>query len=165
MVEFKHLQEALAQYAQAITDRYKQNLESSGRRASGELISSVNSNVTVNGNEYAIELNLEDYWKWIDEGRPPTHTTTPSEPTLQECILEWIKLKHILPHPDKNGKLPTEEQLSYAIANKIHKEGYEGTYDLEHTMDELGDKWDDIIVEALDADIFNNIDEILKFVI
>lgn len=159
MLEFKHLQQALKDYADAIRDQYKDNLERDDRRASGKLISSINTKLVVDGDEFAIELQLEDYWKWIDEGRPPTHTTTPSEPTLQECILEWIKVKHILPHPDKNGKLPTEEQLSYAIANKIHKEGYEGTYDLEDALYEVD--YEHIIEEALDQDVMECFDELL----
>lgn len=151
MVEFKHLQEALAQYAQAITDRYKQNLESSGRKASGELISSVNSKVTVNGNEYAIELNLEDYWKYVEEG------TRPHFPPVSK-ILEWVKVKRILPTPMANGKLPTEQQLAWMIAKKIDRVGTEGTNDLEDTMEEVD--YNTIIEEALDADILECIDDL-----
>ena len=159
MIEFKHLQAALAQYGDAIADRYKQNLESSGRRASGELISSVATKVTVNGNEFIIELQLEDYWKYVEEGRGPTKSMTPSTPPLREKILEWIKVKPILPHPDKNGKLPTEEQLAYLITRKIHNEGFEGTNDLEHTMQEVD--YEVIIEEALDQDVLGCLDELL----
>lgn len=155
MIEFKHLQEALAQYAQAITDRYKQNLESSGRIASGELISSISSKVIVNGNEYAIELNLEDYWKYVEEG------TRPHFPPV-ERILEWVKVKRILPTPMPNGKLPTEQQLAWMIAKKIDRVGTEGTPDLENALNEVD--YNAIIEQALDADILECFDEIFLLV-
>lgn len=153
MIEFKHLQEALAQYAQAITDRYKTNLENSGRRASGELISSINSKVTVNGNEYAIELNLEDYWYYVENGRKPGKFPPPDK------ILQWIKVKPILPTPMSNGKLPTEKQLAFLIGRKIANEGFEGTHDLENTMKEVD--YEQIIQDALDMDIMEYVDQIL----
>ena len=149
---FKRLQEALAQYAQAIADQYKTNLESSGRRASGELISSVNTNVTVDGNEFVIELQLEDYWKYVEEGRGPG-----GFPPVNK-ILEWIKLKPILPYPDKNGKLPTENQLAFLIGRKIANEGFEGTNDLSNTMEDVDYKA--IIEEALDQDVMECIDDL-----
>lgn len=152
MIMFKRLQEALAQYAQAIADQYKTNLESSGRRASGELISSVNTNVTVDGNEFVIELQLEDYWKYVEEGRGPG-----GFPPVNK-ILEWIKLKPILPYPDKNGKLPTENQLAFLIGRKIANEGFEGTNDLSNTMEDVDYKA--IIEEALDQDVMECIDDL-----
>lgn len=153
MIEFKHLQEALGRYAQAITDRYKQNLESSGRRATGNLISSVNSKVTVNGQSFDIELQLEDYWKYVEEGRgagkfPPVNK-----------ILEWIMVKPILPYPDKNGKLPTEKQLAFLIGRKIANEGFQGSNDLEHTMEQVD--YEQIIEDALDQDVLGCFDELL----
>lgn len=153
MIEFKHLQEALAQYAQAIADRYKQNLEDSGRRATGSLITSVSSNVVVNGNEFAIDLQLEDYWKYVENGRGPGKFPPPDK------ILQWIRVKPILPQPMSNGKLPTEKQLAFLIGRKIANEGFEGTNDLDNTMEEVD--YEQIIVDALDADILGCIDEIM----
>lgn len=155
MIEFRHLQEALAQYAQAIADKYKTNLESSGRRATGQLITSVNTVVVVNENEFAIELNLQDYWKFVEEG------TSPHFPPISK-ILEWVKVKQILPTPMANGKLPTEQQLAWMIAKKIDRVGTEGSNDLEHTMEEVD--YEAIIEEALDKDILGCLDEILLLV-
>lgn len=155
MIEFRNLQEALAQYAQAIADRYKTNLEGSGRRASGQLISSVNTIVIVNDNEFAIDLNLEDYWKYVENGRAAGKFPPP------EKILEWIRVKPILPTPMANGKLPTENQLAFLIGRKIANEGFEGTQDLQHTMEEVD--YEEIIVEALDKDIMGSLDEIIQF--
>lgn len=153
MLQFTHLQQALAQYGDAIADRYKTNLEASGRRATGNLITSVNTIVDVNGNEFAIELQLEDYWYYVENGRGPG-----GFPPVNK-ILEWIRVKPILPQPDANGKLPTENQLAYLIGRKIANEGFEGTKDLEHTMEEVD--YETIIEEALAADVMAGLDEIL----
>lgn len=155
MVEFKHLQEALAQYAEAIVDRYKQNLEDSDRRATGNLITSINSKVSVNGNEYEVLLQLEDYWKYIENG------TKPHFPPVSK-ILDWVKIKPILPTPMKNGKLPTEEQLAWMIAKKIDRVGTEGKPDLEEALEEVD--YNAIIEEALDADIMESLDEIFMLI-
>lgn len=152
MIEFKHLQHAMAEYARAIEDRYKTNLANSGRRASGDLISSVNTKVIVNDNEYSIELQLADYWKYVEDG------TRPHFPPVSK-ILEWVKVKRILPTPMANGKLPTEKQLAYLIGRKIANEGFEGTNDLEHTLNEVD--YEQIIAEAFNMDVMEYINEIL----
>jgi hypothetical protein len=153
MIEFKHLQQALAQYGDAIADRYKVNLEASGRRATGDLISSVNTKVTVNEQSFEIDLELEDYYKYVEQGRaagkfPPV-----------DKILQWIRVKPILPQPDSRGKLPTENQLAFLIGRKIANEGFQGTYDLEHTLQEVD--YEAIIEEALDQDVLGCLDELL----
>jgi hypothetical protein len=153
MIEFKNLQEALAQYAQAIADKYKTNLESSGRRATGQLITSVNTVVVVNENEFAIDLNLEDYWKYVEEGRGAGKFPPPDK------ILEWIRVKPILPTPLANGKLPTEQQLAFLIGRKIANEGFQGTHDLQHTMEEVD--YEEQIQEAMDKDVLGCLDELL----
>ena len=153
MIQFNHLQDALARYSQAIADQYKQNLEDSGRRATGQLISSVNTRVSVDGSVFEIELQLEDYYYYVENGRGPGKFPPP------EKILEWIRVKPILPTPDINGKLPTENQLAFLIGRKIANEGFEGTHDLENTMETVD--YETIIEEALDQDILECLDEIL----
>lgn len=153
MIEFKHLQKALADYAQAIADQYKTNLESSGRRASGNLITSVNTKVDVDGTLFEIELQLEEYWKYVEEGR-----SAGGFPPVSK-ILEWIRIKPILPYPDRNGKLPTENQLAFLIGRKIANEGFEGSNDLENTMEEVD--YEEQIQEAMDKDVLGCLDELL----
>ena len=176
MIAFTHLQEALGQYAQAIADRYKQNLESSGRRASGNFIDKIKTNVKHNGNEFSIELDLEPYYKYIEEGTGAAHLPDPHSNYWppSSAIISWMTVKNILP-TGVNPNLPTEKQykqaaflIGRAIAGKSPNQpflknpqgGTSGTFDLEHTMDELGDKWEDIIQEALDADVMDCIDEL-----
>ena len=47
MMEFKNLAKALKDYADAIRDQYKDNLEKNNRRATGQLITSINTKIVV----------------------------------------------------------------------------------------------------------------------
>jgi hypothetical protein len=59
-----------------------------------------------------------DYIGALEDGRGPTRTNTPSNPTLQEAIEEWLQYAAISPRPGQ-----TRRDLSYAIANSIHAKG------------------------------------------
>jgi hypothetical protein len=59
-----------------------------------------------------------DYVKYFEDGRGATKNKAKSTPTLQERILQWIKVK---PIPIWEGY--TQESMAYVIARKIHKEG------------------------------------------
>lgn len=152
MIEFKNLTNALKEYADAIRDQYKDNLERDNRRATGNLITSINSKIVVNGTTYEIDLQLADYWKYVE------WDTKPHIPPYNK-ILEWVKVKPVLPTPMKNGKLPTEEQLAWMITDKIRREGTKGTHDLEDALVEVD--YETIIEEALDRDVLESLDEIM----
>lgn len=151
MIEFKNLAKALKDYADAIRDQYKDNLERDNRRATGNLITSINTKIVVDGNTFEIELQLADYWKYVE------WDTKPHIPPYDK-ILEWVKVKPVLPTP-KNGTLPTEEDLAWMISDKIRREGTKGTHDLEDALVEVD--YDHIIEEALDKDVIESIDEIM----
>lgn len=153
MIKFDNLQRVLAEFGNALSERYKEKLTEDNRIASGRLISSVNSKVVVNDNEFIVELNLEDWWKFIEYG------TKPHMPPVSK-ILEWVKVKQILPTPMANGKLPTEQQLAWMIAKKIEREGTEGTPNLTESIDEMVNEYEQKIEEALDADVLSCIDDI-----
>lgn len=153
MIKFDNLQRVLAEFGNALSERYKEKLTEDNRIASGRLISSVNSKVVVNDNEFIVELNLEDWWKFIEYG------TKPHMPPVNK-ILEWVVVKRILPTPMKNGKLPTEQQLAWMIAKKIEREGTEGTPNLTESIDEMVNEYEQKIEEALDADVLSCIDDI-----
>ena len=54
----------------------------------------------------------------LEDGRGPTKVNTPSNPTLQEAIEEWLQFAGISPPAGK-----TRRDLSYAIAASIHAKG------------------------------------------
>lgn len=156
MITFNNLQSVLAEFGNELCAKYKDKLTQDNRIASGKLISSVNSKVVVNGNEFVVELSLEGWWKYIEYG------TRPHMPPVNK-ILEWVRVKRILPTPMSNGKLPTEKQLSWMIAKKIERVGTEGTPNLTDSIYETLNEYEMKIEEAIDKDILGCLDEILTF--
>lgn len=113
-----------------VIELYRKQLDSQGINASGRLGNSLSAFVQFEDNSYELCLRIEDYWKYIDEGRQPG-----SFPNI-EAIKKWIQIKPILPRP-YNGKLPTINQLAFLIGRKIEREGIKPKYILAQSLQEL----------------------------
>lgn len=94
----------------------KNKLKANDSYASGDLVNSIRGLVKQNGKYVVISIQLEDYWKYIENG------TKPHFPPV-DAIKKWISVKPVLPRPLKSGKLPTDNQLAYLIGRKISKVG------------------------------------------
>lgn len=132
-MEFIHTGKVLEEYAERVKASYQQQLDSNGKNATGNLRNNITIEVQQNENVFEVALNLNEYWKWLETGRPKTQNNGNGE--LRRAILDWIRVKHIIPTPF-NGKLPTESQLAYLISRKIHRLGYEGKGLLQKSIDE-----------------------------
>lgn len=163
ILAFWHLQEALEEIGKEVIKVYKEKLmqpDANGwnRVASSQLINNLKYLVVRDDREIWIELHLEDYWKYIEYGTQPHWPPFKDE---ERGILRWIKIKPVLPRPDKNGKLPTEQQLAFLIARKISKEGTPAYMNYNQTIDSLN-KWiNRKIDEAITQDLEEDIDFIL----
>lgn len=157
-MEFNRVQKVLTDFVELMRDGYKERLASEGINASGSLSNSVTANVEMDGTVFEVSLTLNEYWKYIEGGRPPTQNNGNGE--LRRNILQWIKVKPVLPKPF-NGKLPTEEQLAYLISRKIHREGYEGKEPLKKTFEELEDMLKSDLEIAFAEDIAEDIEKIM----
>lgn len=152
-IVFQRLAEVLGDFGEAIAEQYKANLTESNRNASHNLYNSIRSNVRVNGMTYDVTLSMESYWRFIEYG------TKPHMPPVSK-ILEWVRIKPVLPTPMQNGKLPTEEDLAWMIARKIEREGTEGKPDLENALESELDMWESKIEDALDSDVLDSFDRV-----
>ena len=156
---FEHLVDTMQLWGEIIAEEYKNKLNNEGITASGKLANSVKSLFSINGTTYEVDLSLESYWKQIEDGRKPTHNGGNGE--LRRNILDWIKVKPVLPRP-YDGKLPTEEQLAYLISRKIHRDGYDGKQPLKRTIEENKvDIYKDIEI-ALSKDLSTDVLNILR---
>ena len=153
MIEFKNVQAVLEELGKAIKLRYQENLIESDRKASYNLIESIQYHTVINGTEFAIDLEMADYWKYVEDD------TRPHWPPVDK-ILEWVRIKPVLPNPDSSGKLPTEKQLAFLISRKISEVGTTGSHDLERTLQEIEYDWEERIMEALDQDIMEGFDSL-----
>ncbi len=74
--------------------------------------------------ENSLLITGDKHIRVLVDGRPPTTSNPERGPkTLQQIILEWITAKSITPYPRPDGRIPTVEQLSWAISQSIHMKG------------------------------------------
>lgn len=147
LIDLPHVQAVMEEMAIAIRNEYQDNLIRNDRIASGDLLNNIEYEVTRGDFTYTIYVKMKDYWYYVENGRkagkwPPI-----------DNILNWIKIKPVLPRPNAEGKLPTPQQLAFLIARKIGEEGTEGTHDLRKATDTIWDTFEDRLYEAIDEDV------------
>lgn len=134
------IQNIIGKYALSILNKYKEIYPS-------DLTSKAKINVSIDGESYDIEFNIQDYWIYVEEGRKAG-----KYPNLS-AIREWIKVKKILPKPIK-GKLPTSEQLSFLISRGIKEKGIKGKHPLKKA---IKDTSFDKAFKELEDEIYNEL--------
>lgn len=154
LITFNHTYEALRQYAEALRDIYKGKLLDNDHLASRELFNTIEYHVNINNKSIDVKFNLQDYWKYVEDD------TRPHFPPLK-AILEWVRVKPVLPSTTYNGKLPTEQQLAFLIARKISEDGTKGTHDLEKARNDANAEFNQIISDAISLDINECLDRLL----
>jgi hypothetical protein len=154
-MEWKNLKEALETYGQVLEDEYREQIADAGAFASGQFFDSIRHMLIIEDRTYELVLSLEDYWKYIEEGRGPGKF-----PPLDK-IEEWIRIKPISPYPDAKGRVPSNKQLAFLIGRKIAEEGTEGKHLLDKAMESTQD-WLELIYDAIDKDIEAELDEVLN---
>lgn len=155
LIKFPNLQYVLQEYIKEVKREYENKLLDNDHIASWNLVNNIEIVTHFQGQDYWVGLNLEDYWKYIEYGTRP-HFPPPNK------ILEWIKIKPVLPYPNKNGKLPTPNQLAYLIGRKISEVGTKGTKDLTESNLTISQRYEELIKMAIDEDVTNEIDGVLK---
>ena len=80
-----------------------------------------------------IEMEVDDdsltiyaspYISVLIDGRAPTKSGAKrGSPTLQQSLRDWIDRHSIAPRPNDKGKIPTLDQLSWAMSKSIHLYG------------------------------------------
>ena len=130
-MEFKFTNKALEKlgdaYIQELTDR----LLSLGKKASGDLIGSLDYDVVKTTEGLILELEALQYLKWVDEGRKPDTIPPPIKP-----IEKWIKDKG-LKFRDKKGRFISRKSSAFIVARSINRDGIKPTGVLEDTINSL----------------------------
>lgn len=147
LIDLPHVQAVMEEMAIAIRNEYQDNLIRNDRIASGDLLNNIEYEITRDDFTVTIYVKMRDYWYYVENGRKAGKW-----PPIQN-ILDWIKIKPVLPRPNAEGKLPTPQQLAFLIARKIGEEGTEGTQDLRKATDTIWDTFEDRLYEAIDADV------------
>lgn len=146
--------EVLNEYAQAWANAYKAELIAEGKRATGDLINSVRGEVTIEGDVYSAVLNVADYYKYVEFGRRSKHQDSSIKPPPISAILKWVRVKPVIARPNTlSGRVPTQEQLAFAIRHSIWENGIKPTYSLRETNNATFNAFEQRLKDALTADL------------
>lgn len=145
-IKFSNLETLLNTFSEEVINSYRQKLVQENIDASGTLGNTLNYIIEAQDGIYEVSLRIQDYWKYVEEGRSPGKFPPPN------VIRDWIQIKPVLPNAF-NGVLPTLNQLGYLIGRKIATEGIEGKHILESTLNEtnIEERIDEAITKDMNA--------------
>jgi hypothetical protein len=157
-ITFNEIEDILVKYATRIALDAEKNLRSNKNgkdsNASGSLADSIRvSPVEYFGSNYSIEISMNDYWQWVNDGR-----RAGKRPPVSK-IIQWIKDKQLrlddkgvtkrgykregtlISSSNKKVKMGNKqvsilEATAYKIAAKIGKYGTKGTDFLTDAIDD-----------------------------
>jgi len=156
LLQLNRLYDILVELGENVRRGYVNKLVKNGHPTQeNTLASTVTSEVEVHGTTYSVVLNLQDYWKYVEEG------TRPHWPPIS-AIARWVEIKPVIPRPDEKGNIPSPQSLAFLISRKIARFGTEGTHDLKETTDALLAYYQDLIMEALERDVFDYIERLTE---
>lgn len=147
--------EVLKEYAIELRNTLQDSYITDDRIATGDLLNSVEYIIEKDDRQIEVSLQLKEWWKYVEEDTKP-HFPPP------DAMLNYIKAKPILPKPDKNGKLPTPNQLAYLIGRKISEVGTTGTHNVRDTVRLINERYEEKIGQAISEDINNELDVIFS---
>ena len=142
---FDNLLNALSEYKNAVAVHYKDRLVADDKKATGQLINSISTEIKVGSDTFEVVLNVVDYFKYVEEGRKSGKFPPPN------AILKWINVKPVIPRPI-HGKLPTQQQLAFLIGRKIATEGIEAGHQLRDTVQAINAEFIPKLEAALQED-------------
>lgn len=151
--ENTNIQRVLEALGDQIIDVYRRKLYEGGTNATGLLGNSLSCIVKTEDGIYDLYLSLQDYWKYVENGRQPGKFPP------MDVIKQWIQVKPVIPDA-RTGKLPTIDQLTFLISRSIAINGIQPKNYLENTLREF--EYDPQFYEAISKDIEGNIDLIFK---
>lgn len=155
---FENLMNVLWEYAEEVRNLYKQRLLIDDKKATGHLIDSVETFINYQGTDFLVTLRVADYMKYVEEGISPAGKYGNPGWKAYLFILDWVKIKRILPVP-KSGKLPKSgnidslyRQSAYLVTRKIVEKGIAAGHQLRDTVEALNAKYIPLIQEAVEKD-------------
>ena len=147
--------EVLKEYAIELRNTLQDSYINDDRIATGDLLNCVEYIIEKDDRQIEVSLQLKEWWKYVEEDTKP-HFPPP------DAMLNYIKAKPILPKPDRNGKLPTPNQLAYLIGRKISEVGTTGTHNVRDTVRLINERYEEKIGQAISEDINNELDVIFS---
>ena len=164
LIEYPNVEQALTELAEAVKAAYIANLNANGRPTErmsewmrnhydGKLTDTIKVVVTLGNGKFVASLQLNDYWKYVEEGVAPSGKYGNPGWKAYPAIRDWVDIKPVIPRPDGNGRIPTPNQLAYLITRSIVNNGTHGTHDLKMAKDAVIPMYIDRVEMALREDV------------
>lgn len=152
-LSFDNLQITLDSFINDFIQTYKSLLIRDDKKASGNLISSLKPvTIQFKNNKFEANISIASYWKYVEYGRRPGKF-----PPINK-ILNWIKVKPVIPRPMNGLKPPTEPQLAFLIARKIARDGIKAGNQFKEALDMTWNRHYNNISNAITEDLNQAID-------
>lgn len=157
-IELVNFAKVLNDFSIELQREYSNELIYKNKISSRNLLESVEV-VTIekDNTHYQVVFRALDYWKYIEEGS--VYTT--KKPPFQ-AILNWVRMKPIIPIPNEKGYVPTEKGLAYMIREHIFKHGIKPKPILEDTVNQLFEEYKPLFVEAIKKDLTKRITLVIE---
>ena len=139
------IEQVLRAYGEDFIRELRRNIVAKDGVASGAMLNDSYTEVETNPDGYTLALYAPDYLKWWDQGTYPHWA--PIEP-----LKKWVEVKGLQP-TERNGKMPTVEQLPYLIQHGIAENGTEGRKVVNAVAELCYTKWEDALVSAMEDEI------------
>lgn len=139
------LQTVLTEFGEEEVLRIKKALLDKDIIASGKLYKSIGFTIKQGDFEIGLEINGEDYLKWVDEGRRPGRF-----PPINK-IQQWVRQKGIRPVGI------SEKSLVYLIGRKIQKKGIPAKRILNLRQTDLDKKIETAVRDIIISELVPNI--------
>jgi len=124
------------------------------KKATGQLISSLNYKVVDVLDNLLLTISAEPYLKFIDEGRKP------GKMPPSQVFFKWIDARGIV-FKNNKGKIIKKESTAFLIARSIGKKGIKPTNVIRKTIDKIYSTKTQLLEKAAAKDIEALIQKIL----
>ena len=157
LINLDNVQAVLEEYGNEVRNLYQDKLILGDHISTGDLLNNVEFQVDKGEDGvWEVSLTLNHYWKYLERGvRGAYNQTSPyANPGWKAYphILNWVKVKPVIPRPRADGSLPTPQQLAYLITRQIVANGTKPREHLAESIAEINEKYKDKLIYALRED-------------
>lgn len=154
-MEDKNLKKTFDELGQDLVRVLVKNLLAADKKATGNLIKSIDYRLVEKADKVIVELLAADYLSNVDEGRRKGAKQPPTK-----ALDKWIIARGIAPR-DKKGRFIPRKSVKFLIARSISRNGIKPTNVIKKTIDEVYNKKQVLIQKAAIEDINQLIDKIM----
>lgn len=146
--DYQNLKEAMEKYGEELIIELTAQLRIADKKATGELIRSLDYELIEALNTIAINIKAADYLTYVDRGRKRGRKQPP-----QEAILKWVNVKPLPRWRDKKGRFISKKSQAFLIARSIGKKGIKPTNVIKKSINKVSKIQQKLIAEASVEDI------------